>query len=254
MMTGYILKIIASIAMLIDHAGVAFRPLMSYNMYRIMRHIGRMAFPLYAFLIVEGFHHTKNKKKYLAGMVIFAAISEFPFDILFNTGDFSWGAGQNVYFTLSLGLMTVWVCDILYKKVKETQNYWINALIALVYLAGMGLGDLCVADYASFGVMLIELYDVFYRIGMSDSFMGRRFEDVRPEKRKMEFAALALLIWFAIYDLSQGHLIEFYGIPAVFLLMAYNGKRGRVPFSKWAFYLYYPVHILLLYWLRTILV
>lgn len=115
-MSGTTLKWIAVISMLIDHTAEV---LINHNaaltdpiwaqIYVLMRGIGRIAFPIYAFLLVEGFLHTRDVKKYLARMLTFAVVSEIPFDLAVFHTPFYWGY-QNVFFTLFLGLLALAIC------------------------------------------------------------------------------------------------------------------------------------------------
>ena len=128
-LSGSTLKIIAIIAMAIDHFAasiILYGILMQqnpsflghpvsmtipwWNIYQVMRFIGRIGFPVFCFLLIEGFLHTSSKKKYATRLFLFALVSEFPFDYaLFNT-PFAPGY-QNVFFTLFLGLLTIWAID-----------------------------------------------------------------------------------------------------------------------------------------------
>ena len=115
-LSGSALKWIAVISMLVDHAAVVFfvasrevgRPLLSADLYIVLRCIGRLAFPLYAFLLAEGFFHTRSVEKYLLRLFLFGVMSEIPFDLAFR-GVWLEGTYQNVYFTLALGLLAVWL-------------------------------------------------------------------------------------------------------------------------------------------------
>lgn len=99
--TGSTLKIIAIVTMLIDHTAAV---LLHNNM--IMRAIGRIAFPIFIFLLIEGAIHTKSKLKYALRLSLFALLSEIPFDLAFNGGAFYFGY-QNVFFTLAIGMFMI---------------------------------------------------------------------------------------------------------------------------------------------------
>ena len=120
------LKMIALITMIVDHFsaviylflhnggytvewGMEFEH--SLNLYYIMRNIGRFAFPIFSFFIVEGYFHTKSRFKYMRNLLIFALISEVPYDFYFMGEPFYWGQ-QNVFFTLAIALGAVWLIDI----------------------------------------------------------------------------------------------------------------------------------------------
>ena len=126
--SGSTLKIIAIITMLIDHigAGVLGRLLVVRGMneaadlnawidanstlvitYQMMRFVGRLAFPIFCFLLIEGFEHTHDVKKYALRLLSFCLVSEIPFDLLFNGKILEFGY-QNVFFTLFIGLMVMW--------------------------------------------------------------------------------------------------------------------------------------------------
>lgn len=118
-LSGSALKIIAIVTMLIDHiaATVIIRILKFggyndglYQLYRVMRNIGRIAFPIFCFLLVEGFMHTRDREKYALRLGCFAAVSEIPFDLAFNGKVLEVGY-QNVFFTLLLGLLTMMAYD-----------------------------------------------------------------------------------------------------------------------------------------------
>ena len=98
-LSSFALKCIALITMIIDHVGAIL-----YPEARVLRIIGRIAFPIYAFLVAEGFYHTKNVKKYMLRLLLFALVSEIPFDLAL-TGQILEFGHQNVFFTLFAGLL-----------------------------------------------------------------------------------------------------------------------------------------------------
>ena len=100
-MSVFALKLIAVVTMLIDHIGYIFFPRVLW-----LRFIGRCAFPIYAFLLVQGYRHTHSVGKYLGRLALFSILSEVAFDLAFFRSFPYWG-DQNVYFTLALGLGTV---------------------------------------------------------------------------------------------------------------------------------------------------
>lgn len=140
--TGSTLKIIAIVCMLIDHIGAVilerylYANGLSYKTMQMMveggfgnlqkvviadlilRLIGRLAFPIFCFLLVEGFYYTSNRAKYVLRLFLFALISEVPFDFAFKNSwlEFSY---QNVFFTLTIGLLTIWGIDEIQKRICE---------------------------------------------------------------------------------------------------------------------------------------
>ena len=235
--SGSTIKMIAIVSMFIDHLGAAVvsRIISSYSfndyymtptgiagffsvdtwvtIYRVMRSIGRLGFPIFCFLLVEGFPHTHDVKKYALRLLAFCFISEIPFDLAFNGTvlEFSY---QNVYFTLFLGLLTM----IGIRAVREKKNWHpllqLFLLIA-VLLAGMAAAELLSTDYASIGVFCIVMLYLTH------------------EQRPLQLAVGCIEFWWEL------------PAPLAFLPIAfYNGKRGWN--MKYFFYIFYPAHLLLL--------
>ena len=124
-LSGAWLKYIAIISMIIDHVNKAliYPYLTSPNGFlttlsNIFDIIGRIAFPLFCFFVVEGFFKTRSRKKYLINLFIFGVISEVPFD-MFTTASFFNNNWQNVMFTLALVLVTIWIIDVLKTKMQS---------------------------------------------------------------------------------------------------------------------------------------
>ena len=228
------LKLIAIVTMLIDHfaAGV-YAKLYNYgylyrhgmmwhaaDIYQICRNIGRFAFPIYCFLLVEGFYHTKSRIKYLRNLVIFALISEIPFDLVLMGGIGL--TGQNVFFTLAISLAGIWSIA----KVKErfANDPTISAVLQCgIIITACFTVHILNTDYSYYGVVLVMIF-YYYR--------KNRF-----------LACLVGYVWF---------LFEPWCFPAFIVLLFYNGKRG---FNlKYFFYAFYPGHLLLLYGLRVLLI
>jgi len=127
--SAFLLKTIASVSMLIDHIGAVFyAPL-------FFRWIGRVAFPIYAFLIAQGCKYTKNINKYLFRLGIFALISEIPFDLAFNSmsqnlcSNINFLRYTNIFYTLFLGV----ACIAVYEKLKVKKRQWL-AIIPILFL------------------------------------------------------------------------------------------------------------------------
>ena len=229
-LSGSTLKIIAIIAMAIDHFAasiILYGILMQqnptflghpvsmtipwWNIYQVMRFIGRIGFPIFCFLLIEGFLHTSSKKKYATRLFLFALVSEFPFDYaLFNT-PFAPGY-QNVFFTLFLGLLTIWAIDtVSHKEINPNLQWIIKILIAAT---GCLTAWLLQTDYDYKGIILILLLYLFH-----------------DQKFLCPLVSCMSLLWEAPACLAF--------IP----INLYNGKRGIS--LKYFFYLFYPVHLLL---------
>ena len=220
-LSGSSLKVIAVVTMLIDHVAVAFHdvrfigaPFFSLgsnqiSIYFIMRSIGRLAFPLFCFLIAEGYCHSKDRLKYGRNLLIFAVISEIPFD-LFLTGQVVSLERQNVYFVLALGLLSLLVIE----------SEWRNIYKALFFAATFAATILLHIDYGINGVLLIVLF-----------YMLR------------DNALLKTILSFPF--LSGG----FAAFCALVPINMYNGERGFIKgkAAKYFFYAFYPAHLLLLF-------
>lgn len=210
------LKLIAVITMFIDHFGyaVVYWSEQKIPYYQLCRDIGRIAFPLYCFMLVEGFYYTRNRIRYAGYLLLFGILSEIPFN-LFLGARLRLPDYQNVFFTLFFGLLTIWAME----KIREKH------ILLMVFPAAVGMGAayLLHTDYDFKGVLLIIIL-YFFRSYPVPRFVG---------------AALCLYWeWKAIFAL----------IP----ITLYNGERGwmKGPVLKYFFYLFYPVHLLLLAYLR----
>ncbi len=222
-LSGSALKLIACISMLSDHLArhcffkldwpnavwftVMGKPI---SLLLLMSKFGRFAFPLFAFLLVEGFLNTKNRKKYCLNLFIFALISEIPFNLMHHTLSYPI---QNVMFTLLLGFIAM--CSLEYFKDKPIINFLSLVVLLVVswYLR---------ADYRTAGLLFILL-----------------LYGLRKEKVIQCVTAPILLNMKAMVLLS------------LLLTCMYNGKRGfiKTPFLKYFFYAFYPLHMLIIYFL-----
>lgn len=226
-MNSFTLKLIACIAMLIDHATAIF--VRDWPIYLIGRGIGRIAFPIFCFLIVEGYFHTSNVKKYLLRLGIFALISEIPFDYALWDAAFmkTFYSYQNVFFTLFLGLLTITIYDYISKKYKG--QFWIlNFFAVITIVIGGALSVLIKSDYDVRGILMILVFYIFHW-----------------NKKAMAIAYI-LLIGFLFGGLS---ILTIFALPFIWF---YNGERG--PKVKYAFYAFYPVHLLVLGFIARYLV
>ena len=221
-LSGSALKVIAVVCMLIDHTGkllyhdpIALFTVFGHTvtLYAVMRLIGRIAFPIFAFLIAEGYLHTRNRVRYGAILLLFAVLSEIPWD-LNRTGELWNFAKQNVFFTLFLGYLGICAYEGLRSK-------WVLRAGAMVAL--LALSYVLHADYSITGFCFILLM-----------YALRDHELLRDA-------------------IGVGALSSQWKAALAFLPLAlYNGKRGfiRGPVLKYAFYLIYPLHLLALYFIR----
>lgn len=240
--SGSTLKWIAVVSMLIDHAAVVLvyglalarghwgAGLLSLSGYRVLRAVGRPAFPIFCFLLAEGFVHTRSRGRYLLRLLIFAALSELPFDLALRRSavDLS---GQNVFFTLALGLAAAMLWD----RLTQTEGRGRPWRLGLALLGAAGLvmaGRLLKTDYGAMGVLLV-LSMILLRS--------------RPWLR--DLAAAGAMGGMILFGSSR---LELWGLTVLPLLHLYNGRRGRQ--SKYFFYAFYPAHLLLLRLLGLLLI
>ena len=249
-MSSFVVKLIAIITMLCDHSGDAI-----IGHFSILNIIGRIAFPLFCFQIVVGYKHTKNVKKYLLRLFVFGLISQIPFS-LFTYSYLGRFDLLNVYFTLTLGLLAVYILDTSPKKYKPI------AVILNIFL--MAIAEFAQTDYGWFGVCLIICIYLFYNDKKESVVSTFISNNVTPEsiRQKSEtsityfnnnilFAIVfftLLLIKFSNYFVIGSYylgIVQIIGtfFPIVFMLL-YNGKKG--PSIKYVFYAFYPVHLLIL--------
>ncbi len=206
----FTLKMIAIVSMVIDHVGHIFFP-----EAMIFRIIGRMSFPIFAYVLAEGFHYTKDVKKYLLRLGLFALLSEIPYDlaIMGSVLEFS---HQNVFFTLFFGVLMLYVMS----RMKNMLMQYAVVLVAVFVCRFLH------TDYRSIGVLLVFIFYVF-------------------RQRKAEKLLIVGLIFLG---LTGG--LQLYALLALPLIALHNGEQGTK--MKAFFYLFYPAHLLILYLVHLI--
>ena len=235
-LNGNQLKLIAVISMLCDHAAIR---LLAYGLipalyvagkdtvaecwnqaFWILRSVGRMAFPIYVFLLTEGFCHTRNRRRYALRLGVFALISEIPFDLLVY-GKIWDIHSQNVFFTLFLGVLMLTAVDWIGRNTDAAHSQYRQ--MAVVVGAAL-LAWFLRTDYDAAGIMLIAVL-----------FWFRLTPDT------------ACLAGFVLMAAAEFRPVYIPGLAvSFFLIRCYNGTRGSWK-GKWFFYLVYPVHLLVLY-------
>lgn len=258
-LTGNALKWIAIVTMLIDHVGATLVLQMYYAnstndmlmTYYLVRSVGRIAFPIFCFLLAEGFCHTRSRGKYLLRLGIFALIAEIPFDLAFNWPErspYSLGGileftSQNVFFTLFLGLCALWLWDALARRLPRWAEYPAAVVAALPACFAANL--LC-TDYDVSGVALIVALGIGRGLPCRTESGADGTAAVRQEPDKMRRLFQCLMGCLAIvgHCYFRDNWIEIFAIIGLLLTLLYNGKRGRG--GKWFFYIFYPVHLLVL--------
>ena len=234
-LTSNMLRIIAIILMVSDHVWATY---MSFGNW--MTYIGRMAFPIFAFQIAEGYVHTKDFRKYALRLLTFALITELPFNLFYSSRWFN-PYHQNVLFTLLLGLMAIKVIDNL-KKNHRGKDIALSVLWLLLISVVSVIGFV---DYGFKGMLMVVLFYVF---------------------RDFPFAWVAQLIGMVLINIIffEGQVIptEIFGhyteIPtqsfAVFALIPiwlYGGRKGITnKILQYGSYAFYPVHMIILYLIK----
>lgn len=280
-MSGSTVKLIALAAMFTDHfaavfvsrlinsgAAEAVNPLLT-RIYIYMRAIGRIAFPLFVFLLIEGVIHTRSKWKYLGRMALFAVISEIPFDLAFNVNRYNVRRGrilefsyQNVFFTLAIGLLVVIIIEYLWKSIsfspKAVENLGEPAHKAVKNLgepapgaaqnlrgavsegklvrAAQNAVKFCLSAVVSAAGIALSIFlkTDYSGIGVLAVVIMYAF------RKKRCFGAAAVSLVLSVYS-----LIELPAFLSVIPVYFYNGSRGRN--VKWLFYIFYPAHLLVLW-------
>ena len=211
------IKLIAISIMLFNHIGIVFFP-----GAEIFVKIGEIGFPLFAFCVSEGFYYTRNKQKYLRNLLIFALISEIFFDYAFTNEIIYW-FHQNVLFTISSAVLFL----IIYEKINNSKQSLISKtiLISLILLLFLMVSTLSFTDHDTYGILLIFIFYVF------------------RDKPILKYSFSAIILYTAF---AYG-----YSVLSIPIIMLYNGKRG---FNlKYFFYLFYPLHLLILIIIRELI-
>ena len=265
--SGFDLKLIAVISMVIDHFAavviwgiiqasyritasmqlstnfvdqllvwVAANRELVLGIYETMRLIGRIAFPIYCYLIVEGYKHTKNVAKYALRLGIFAIISEVPFDLAL-TGRWFSTSYSNVFFTLLIGLLVILGISYVEKFHKWWMERSLDTFLGKLFILGAGAIVVFIGGYVA-EVFLCTDYGLAGVVAIVIMYLLRNIPWIG-------FAAAVL----ALTVLTSS--TEIVALVGLLPLWYYNGKRGRS--IKYFFYAFYPVH-LLLFWLMTVLI
>lgn len=226
-LSSFVLKIIAIITMFYDHA-LKIIP-RDFSIPVEVWIPGRIAFPIFCFLLVEGIEHTKSIKKYVLRIGILAIISEFIYDFVFYNAILEF-SDQNVLFELFLGLLVLWI----YKFLKGKQK--VEFIIFPLLFASI-LAMVLKFNYGMGGIFCIFLF-----------YLGRDKKGIKK----------SLLYFFAIImttlNISNATimLLQLYSLFAIVPIMLYNGKSGY-KFSKYFFYAFYPAHLIVLYIIKLLM-
>ena len=231
-----VLKILAVLLMVIDHVGGAI-----FTGNQVLRMIGRLSFPIFAFLIAEGAANTSNLSRYKKRLFIFAILSEIPYDLVFYNKVFFLYA-QNIMFTLLLGVL----CINEMEKLKNNYEVKVTVVSTLKILFYCVISVIGFADYNIYGVLTIMMFYIFRNIKFG--WIGQ---------------VLGLFLLYVVYYHTNNVLaLNVLGLDLIFpvqglcilalpLIWLYNGKRGnKNKILQYGFYAFYPVHLLVLWLIR----
>ena len=223
------LKILASIFMLLDHIGLLLFPHIGW-----LRIIGRLAYPIYAFMISQGCIYTKNKLRYFLQVAGLAVLCQIPY-FLYNGSTY-----MSILVTFSLSILIIYALDYFKKQIfaKNTSKSILGAVLVITaVLVTYIFNRIFIVDYGFIGSMVPVLASLFTK------------PDEKPKNNNLSIAMLTLGL--IILSVNIGW-IQHYSLLAVPLLLAYNGKRGRLNL-KYYFYIFYPLHLLVLQGIQSII-
>lgn len=248
--TSFFLHLLAMVCMLCDHLWATVIPGNDW-----LTCVGRLAFPVFAFLIVEGYFHTGNLKKYVKRLLVCALLSEIPFNLVMGSR-IMYPLHQNVLWTFLLGILLICMNE----NARRRGKWWVSILVgvASVLLACI-LGLLTMVDYYHAGVLMVL---VFYFFHEKSFFPGRNI----PGKKVLCCLGQLLLLYYINDEMlgGYGYEVEWLGTTTFvarqsFALLSllpiwlYRGKQG--PYNRVIRYLYYgfyPVHLLILAAMRAL--
>lgn len=243
-MSAFSFKIIAMITMFIDHFGAVVYHFQLQGIqilpYEVdgfaLRGVGRAAMPIFAFLLVEGFKHTKSVKKYFLRLLAFAIISEIPYNFFANSTNgtmstfsaemFFLPEMQNIFFTWAISCLAIWLLDNM-----KNASWFIKITYILLVLLLIYLCEIIGSDYGQFGVCLVLAIYFTY------------------PKENNRFVQMVVIIGMMsmFYSAFPTYFKVFAGLCG-YLLIIYNGKKSNleVKLNKYLFYAFYPLHLIML--------
>ena len=234
------LKYIAIIAMVIDHIAWAFIPYTSW-VGVIMHTIGRITGPVMFYSAVEGYHHTRNIKKYLFRLGIFALISQIPYRLFSDGGNIDWSSILyfNVIFVIFMGVLAIHI------------RHSIKNPILKVLLIFIAIIPCTTADWGALGFLIILVFDIFYGNFKNQAYGYSLIILLNTGLLSMLLTPFVNVLYGGFFYLSPDEIkniiiMSGHFLPLI-LLSLYNGKKGgTVAIEKWFFYIFYPAHLLII--------
>lgn len=241
-MTWNVLKWVAIAAMLIDHTAAVMGGLFPFSWYDPMRDVGRMAFPIFAYGIAQGCVYTHSARRYLGRLLLFALISEVPYQLALGQPLPPRFATTNVFFTLFAGA----ACCQIVKFCKSKGRRWAWAAVVPVGAIVL-LCEMQHTDYGGFGVLCILLPYLFWeskpaRLIALGSVVALIYIVVS------HFQGFGMPLYWIYAPENVGSMVRetLFALAGVGLIVLYNGQPGSKK-GKWFFYVFYPAHLLALF-------
>jgi hypothetical protein len=227
-LTSNTLKMIALIAMTVDHLTSVIFPNYPTDIWIVLLHVfGRVAAPIFWFFIAEGYHYTRNVKKYIGKMFVFSVVSHFAYNFAFGISFIPFKSSvfnqTSIFWGFSLALTVLMIRDLKRPLLKPYMKVITQSVCYILAFP---------ADWSTPGVLTI----------ISNSNNRGNFR--AQMKNMMIYISVYASIYFIFVNKIYG-LIQLMVILAVPLLKTYNGERGKMINLKWVFYIYYPLHLIL---------
>lgn len=233
LVTAFEIKVIAIVTMLIDHIGLAF--FLSSPYYLIFRLIGRISFPLFAWAIANGAHHTKNVKHYMARLFVFAFISQIPY-LLFHQHRDSSFFQFNIFFTLFLGLIVIFLLN-------RIKNEYFRALLIV---SAAFMAEVFHFEYGAAGLLTIVVFYLFFAdLKKAFIYLIVIFSSIYLLPVILEYKIAGRVNVDAVI------LMQPLAVVSILFISRYNQKEGLK--LKYIFYIFYPLHLFILYLIQTLL-
>lgn len=231
-LSGNQIKILACVLMLIDHIGYFLLPKLL-----ILRIIGRVCFPLFAFMISEGARYTKNKIRYVSTIFVLGLICQIPSFVMEGNRKF------NVLITFTLTILTVYALEYFKDSILNNEDIIKKAFKGFVF---------CFAVMAIYGISYLPL-GISFEYGFFGCMIGV-FASIPVRNTRLDKIWVRVLFSFvpliAYCYLTKG--ITYYALLSLPILLLYSGKRGKTK-MKYFFYVFYPTHVLILYFISALI-
>jgi len=242
-MSQLVLKMIAAFTMLIDHAGIILFPQCT-----VFRMIGRLAFPIYAYCIAEGFFYTRSRLKYFLRLFILGAICQLVYDIVER--DIYLG----ILITFSLSVILMFLTNSAQSAFAGERSS-LSTIIGRIIRREIPIIADKIISFVALMLGITAVYALCYYVDVDYGFLGVMlpvFTNLFPDKIRRFFMFTAGLIALCIYNAYFGGTLQMLSLLTVPLIAMYNGKSGKVRL-KYFFYIFYPAHLVILYLIDAII-